>query len=588
MGGYFLSNDNDAKQKAIEVFAKKGLGNYSVLKAGNFECVYFHKLNAEICDINNNYYLNGDDFIVGTGIYVYKDLIGTSALEKIYKDFKILSDKNIFNNVKGHFNFVIYKNGSLFLITDKTGTYHTYYGKNKNNIYISTSFLSVCDNMEKLTVQKQELLEYINTSVWQGNTSIFKEVNKFQSGNLISFDNHSKISYHSYYKLTFTGKSEPLNVVIEHIRNYFSFLKKLDLNILCDLSGGADSRLMLAVINAERVKYKCYTAEVYDDLELAQNIANGENISLNITYKNDNRHSENTFQEEWEKTFYFFDMTRPMFAGASAGEMEQFNLKIDKKNLLRFSGHAAELTRQYDWIYEKPTLYDFIKGPQIQMIMPEFCKRKFISNIIKKLHDEVIFDNENALTYKDINKIYFLLRCRSWAGTRITTSNQANYHFYPFEDLNLSAIFFNQDENLIRHNVLIKQLLNELYPGIGKYPSSYSYSFEDMNDKAELKYIGKPQKTFKDKIKAKMKYTEDFAWGGVKRTLRYNELLRHSPDNEPYIINKEFTEKIFGKRNLIIKSIIKNLNVTIQNDYVKDGIFSAEYLFRKYESKLKY
>ncbi len=590
MGGYFISNDLDSCGKAIDIFKKKGLSEYVVLPAGKKYCVYFYKKNAKVSKIKNDIFKAGDNFLFGTGVYIYKNLIGKEALECIYEDFVNSNNNSIFNRVKGHFNFVIYKNGELFVVTDKSGTYHTYYGQNRHNLFLSTSFLSVCENIETLTVQKQEILEYINTSVWQGYKSVFKEVNKLHFGQIFNICNNKLITKTYYDFNVVDGECKSFETVLKSIKDYFLFLKRYDENISCDLSGGADSRVLLSAVNAEDVKYRCYCIDCYNDYELAENIAKGENLKLDILHMNPERINNESFIKDWERLFYLFDMSRPMFEGAVGCEIDHFNMPYDKHDLIRLSGHAAELTRHYDWLSKKTTLYDFI-GNLFQMKSTFKTKKQFIKNIIKKLRKEIVFDNEKAMTYKDINKVYFLLRCRTWAGSRINTSNQVCYHLFPFEDLSLSYIFFNQDEAVLRTNLLLKKLLYYLYPGIGKYPSSYSYSllYDEADENCqECDSETKENKlTFVERYKALRRNLERFLWGGAKHTFRYNKHSRQNPDIEPFIINEDFTRKVFGNRKFIIKSILKDLNITLQSDFIKDGIFSLEYLLRKYETKLK-
>lgn len=598
MAGYFISTSKEACEKAITIYNKKEITNYKILNAGKYFCVYFYKQNAQESTFFNDIYIYINSFIFGTGYYIYKNKLGKDALELIFHDLVSSNfDFSIFRVIKGHFNFILFHNQELYIVTDKTGNYHSYYSMDENNnILISTSFLSLCENTPKLTPTLQELLEYITLSTWQGYKTVFNEINKLTFGKVFKVINNSLNVHFNYYTLNLSGEHKTFDEVLQHITDYFSFLKNYDKNICCDLSGGADSRILLAAIHSQTHQYECLTVDNDNDLPLASAIAEGERIKLHKLFLRQNNIS-NCFLEEFIKTFYLFDMTRPMFFGALYGESQSFNYPYNRKNLIRFSAHAAELTRNYDWIFEHMKFIDFITN-QYQIISNSKLKKLFIKNIIQKIKNEVRIDNENDMTYKDINKIYLLLRCRTWAGARITTSSQKCFHMFPFEDLALSQIFFNQDKSVIKTNFLLKKLMHYLYPELNKYPSCYDYSFEYdekeldeaikqierekiEEERKEAEPLTLYQKWRKIRHKAKHFLLDDY-----KFNRKYKKICTDNPDTNPYIISKEVTQEIFGDKPLIIKSLIKDLNITLQNDLVKDGIFSLEFLLRTYKDKL--
>ena len=103
MGGFFLTNDEASLNDAISVFDRKGLTQHTSLKLGDhWHCLYFSKWNAGTAAVTNDYFANNDDMIVGVGMFIYKGVIGTQALELIYQDWDRAPQMPA--HIKGHFN----------------------------------------------------------------------------------------------------------------------------------------------------------------------------------------------------------------------------------------------------------------------------------------------------------------------------------------------------------------------------------------------------------------------------------------------------------------------------------------------------
>ena len=121
MGSFFLTNSKETKirEKALTFFKNKGMDEYKVIRLGKYDLFYFEKIYLR--NKINHIFKKDDDYIIGIGTFFYKEKYGHQALEKIYYDF-IENGNDIFNDVLGHFNFILYINNNLNIVTDKTGT----------------------------------------------------------------------------------------------------------------------------------------------------------------------------------------------------------------------------------------------------------------------------------------------------------------------------------------------------------------------------------------------------------------------------------------------------------------------------------
>ena len=183
MGGFFLTdNDSDnLEEKIKQIFLNKDMEKYDLFNFEKFKVFYFHKIgHSEFKHV----FKNKDDYIIGVGVFFYKNKFGIQAQEEIYSDLKNNQDFSIFNQVLGHFNFILYINGELRVITDKTGTYHSYYCFNDGYHYASTSFYSIIEFLEKITISKQELIEFMMIETFIGPKTAVKEIEYLRFGHV--------------------------------------------------------------------------------------------------------------------------------------------------------------------------------------------------------------------------------------------------------------------------------------------------------------------------------------------------------------------------------------------------------------------
>ena len=134
LGGYFLTNNTDkaALQNALAIFQKKDMEKHIILQLGHFQCIYFNKINLPEA---NHIFKKNKDYVIGVGTFFFKNKLGNGALEEIYNQFSLNKDESIFNKVKGHFNLIIYIDGQFYVVSDKTGTYHSYKSEKNSSYY---------------------------------------------------------------------------------------------------------------------------------------------------------------------------------------------------------------------------------------------------------------------------------------------------------------------------------------------------------------------------------------------------------------------------------------------------------------------
>ena len=271
MGAFFITNstNNEKVERVLSIHKKKALTKYHTLTPSGFKIIYFEKKHV---DTSKHIYQQEDDFIIGIGTFSYNKLWAGDALAKIYEDYHI-KGYSIFNLVRGHFNFVMYVKGKLILITDKTGTYHSFNCKENGAFFISNSLISAASCLSDITINNQGAFEFISCETTINETMI-NEVNYNKFGSVINLsDNFATMDY---FREIEQKEVASISEIANDIREYFEIFKNTTLSTSSDLSAGFDSRLSCAALESVNAKFTYNSnanSEDTSDLQIAIEIA---------------------------------------------------------------------------------------------------------------------------------------------------------------------------------------------------------------------------------------------------------------------------------------------------------------------------
>lgn len=560
MGGYFLTNSkkNTDKKKILESFNAKGMKDFNEIKLGDYTCFYFNKIYLK--DKINHIYKKNEDYVIGVGTFFYKGKYGYEALRLIYNDYNIKIDNKynsfrdeIFNKILGHFNLIIYIDGILKIVTDKTGTYHSFKLENNDKKYFSTSILALTKLTKKLSLSKQESLEFINREATLCGDTIFKEISYIDFGNVLNLKK-DKLIYKNYFK-EFEVDNVSIDYIYENIINQISFLKDIDLNISVELSAGYDSRTVAAIFKKLRIPHEFNTNHNSTDgldHKIAVRIARNEGKKISIIQK---RMKEFKYKNLVNKNFNILETSRDIFRSAYSPVF----LK-EKSSLahLIVGGYGGELYRdsKYKGVND---IYDIINNSYTSFsFKSEKEKIKYQNKLIEKFknHQQINIKNFND---EQIARIYYFIKMMYWGGSRISAFNQYTYRFHPLLDYNLIYPLFYISKEEKKYGKLQMKIIELFDYNLSKYSSDYLYNFNWYHFKyLEIilkNYVNKFRKKYNE-IKSKsnkMYYNEkllndDFDLEKVKigflnRSIDYDNF----PDK---LISRINTLKFFAKRML--------------------------------------
>ncbi len=496
MGGFFLTDNESSnlEEKIKHIFLAKDMEKYDLFNFGKFKVFYFHKIgHSEF----NHVFKKGQDYIIGVGVFFYNNQFGIKALEEIYVNLKSKQDFSIFNQVLGHFNFIFYINGELRVITDKTGTYHSYYSFSDGYHYASTSFYSIIEFLEKITISKQELIEFMMIEAFIGPKTAVKEINFLEFGQIHQLVSKSEKKSLQYFIEKRIDKPTDLKLITEKINNYFEIFKDLDYSVSCDLSAGYDTRLICAIFKKLNLKHILNTNQnVEDPIDSAIPLEIAKNEGLEIvsfTREEEKYDQDKLLNESFDKN----ELMRDNFtARYSAKYFEDKSQRFD----MIVGGYGGELYRDIKYRNTKNYNYLFTKQYteyNAKLILKGKDWSKYTRNLRKKFNT-FLSTSGNKPSKEDLEKIYYYLKMMYWGCTRVTYFNQYGYRFHPLLDYEIAGYTFDIPKEVKDEEKFNMELIEEYDSKYASYNSNYNYNF--IWDESKRKIINPPVAT-KTKIK---------------------------------------------------------------------------------------
>lgn len=206
---------------------------------------------------------------------------------------------SISNVVEGRFFLVNSVENKITFKTDCTGQELLFYYKNEHNWAISNSFKKLCEHLHensvKLTTNYASLIpfqgEHSFCEALITDTTVVNEIRILGIKEELEIDENNILKVK---KIKYETPDNLLDIAEKYIKNWTSRLRTLvdslpEGAINCDLSGGVDSRLVLALLMASGCDLKkiefVSNPSATVDLEIAKKIADFYSLNLNNTKK---------------------------------------------------------------------------------------------------------------------------------------------------------------------------------------------------------------------------------------------------------------------------------------------------------------
>src|SRR5499427_9764912 len=487
MGGFVLlhtvaGEDRSAAQAAaLAVFARMGMPAPRLLRGENYVLAVYPKRQASEPALQQ--FPNGD-FACACGTLIYEAVLGTPAAAAFYRDCSGRSAPR--ERAIGHYAVIMRKNGETAIITDGFGAYLIFYDAAQR--IASSSFLAVASALDHVTLGAQGACEYVFNGVVSGDATVFDEVLLAPVNAMITVGEKRLEIRRDPLHTPKTVSTAPFEATVERsmqiLDQYFStVVASFGDRVTCALSGGYDSRLILALLRRHGINPRVY---VYGppgdkDVQLARAIAEGEEFALEIVDKD----KQQTFgPDEFAAVAYenFLGSDGYTWSGifTNGAERDQRASRVNG-NAIALNGGGGEIWRNFFYLLDRTYKPREILWSFYSQFDPETCTSAFDQeDYFRRLEGklEALTGCRGSLLQRPLVEwLYHYFRCRAWDGRINNINNTFGFVALPFLERPVTEHASAIPIAWKNHGAYEAELIRRADPRLASYPSGYGHDF---------------------------------------------------------------------------------------------------------------
>ncbi|MDF9745869.1 hypothetical protein [Natrinema salsiterrestre] len=447
MGRFFLTNNEDVFETAKEVNLNAGFEENGVISEPTVKGAIYDK---RVKSVDNFRELEDGREVAAVGAPLATGEFGVGPVADLYQTAGDLSDHD--EELFGHYALIENDGGSVRVRVDPLGTYSVYYHATDSEFFVSNSLDLIARCTDNISVDRNGLLENMLFLTNLSNMTPFEDVYKLDGATVLSLEDtlstenvgvrSQTISYDSF--------DDAVEKYAARINEVMSDVAKSNCNIGLTLTGGSDSRTLLAGLFANDVRptVMCgrgHTPFDASDRDLEINMMIADKYSLDQYSINWNHDPLSVDDESREENFqrYGFHYT---YRGGSANVFEELEGGISPYPDVMMLGYGTQFTNSNPWNkfdeqseYNIQALIDDLANFDLSVVDNEEGFREYLADAILSRNDINVGE---TMTGSELLNTHYKLRNYS-PGRFVTFLNEFTYLFSPLLTLHLQEPLYN-------------------------------------------------------------------------------------------------------------------------------------------------
>ena len=434
----------------------------------------------------------GDDLVAVAGNPSWDGKIGRPALEAMLRSAALPPPD--WSRLGGQFVALVRKGGRSFLLTDHFAAFQLFHDAGMRTF--STSLLAAARALPRLSFDPQSVYELAFNVVPIGDDTIFAELKTLGPCRIVELTEEGAVAHAVEKPLPQAAAAMPLAERLARHRALLSdavrpYVARFGDTIRCALSGGLDSRLVLAALRAEgcRPRAFVYGGAGSADVRVARAIGEGEGLAVEWRDKEAFRSlAPDEFPEQVARNFEEYDGL-PNFGelfenGGNAAARDARHAG----GALSVSGGCGEVYRNFFYLPDRPfaaaaVARTFFARYAAGDATDRFDERAFL----RAIEDKILAalgraGDRSRLPRALVEQVYPRIRCRSLFGREISLESRYGPYLMPFLDHRLVAEAVRLPLALKNAGRFEARLLADLDPALASYPSAYGHDFSGPPD----------------------------------------------------------------------------------------------------------
>jgi hypothetical protein len=429
----------------------------------------------------------GESFAAAAGTLSFDGQMGTPALAALLDALDPLAPD--WSRLGGQFVLAIRKHGRTFLLSDYFACLQLFH--DAGDRLFSTSLLAAAHALPSLRFDPQGVYEFAFNVVPVGDDTVFADLKTLGPRIVLELTATGTLRHSLVKTLPATAGTRTAeeriaaaaralaDVTATHVRQFGDAIH-------CPLSGGLDSRLLLAALRAAGASPQLY---VYggaqdEDVRIAQAIAAAEGLEIAHIDKTALAHVDpDGFPDQVRRNFHRFDAL-PTYGNIfdNGGHALAQDLR-HAGGALAASGGAGEIFRNFFYLPDRPVTASAVASTFFARFAPSdatdaFDPRAFLANIRDKLLQALDLPaGAGPVPRLLLEQLYPRIRCRALFGREIGLESRLSPYFMPFLDQALVAEAMTLPIALKNAGRFEAMLLHVIDPALARHPSAYGHDF---------------------------------------------------------------------------------------------------------------
>lgn len=428
----------------------------------------------------------GDDFALAAGNFIFDEMTGTPALAA-FCHAAGTDPRRLLARTNGQFALLLRRGHQAFLLHDRLGFYQLFH--DADHRVIATSFLLAARLLGRRHVDPIGLLDYVLSGVPLGEATLVEELRTLAPTVHLVFDTMSVGALQTPSDLPggsfYASREEAETACLTALRRTIATgLAAHGGEVACALSGGYDSRLLLALLREQGVTPRLFVYGGPDagDVRHARMITAGEQLPLDHVDKRTLATIDpETFADTVHANFLAQDGYGQEGIFDNGGERHARSRRIAAAPL-QLHGSGGETLRNFFYLPDRPIsarhlAWSFWGQFDPAALVPPLDEAAYFAALARKI-EQAVGQAISPLPRPWIEWLYPNFRCRAWVGRETSNNQRFSPVLAPFLEPESVAAALQVPLAMKQHGAFEAGLIVRVSPRLAAYPSNYGHGFD--------------------------------------------------------------------------------------------------------------
>jgi len=424
-----------------------------------------------------------DSVIFTMGTLIYRGRMNAEAMRLLQEDLKKSPLEDLTEFLDGPFFLVIRnKTGKgCRLVTDHAGIINIYMYRTDRGAALSSSSTALSRSYA-VTMNHEAVVQFLRTGNVYGSGTVYNEIELLKPASIYSVDETSedKVRHLKHYWTSpvdvWRGVSfeDARDRLTGDLLRFFETVSKE--NLICDLTAGFDSRLIVSVFSKFRpftdIRTFVFGPESSREVQLVKDYCRHTGIVNDHLPLPDDWNER--FADYVKRSLLITDGEENVFTYAPILWAQEHKADGSEYSV---GGLGGEIYRDFWWIQEvfcskRPANLDRLIAMRVLQYEYDYSlfSRQWkpgmmnVKNIIRKTYLDALsdMDLENSYNTLQIDNLYFREKVRRWAGRTISSSNQIITVLAPLTSKRCVETALSVPPGYKRNGRLVKSMIENL------------------------------------------------------------------------------------------------------------------------------